>query len=282
MKYPLLFCCKIKTMETLPLITSRNNPTLKLARSLRDRKERSQTGLFLVEGILHVGEAAEAGWEIDTLLYSSDLLTSEFGNQLVERLIANGGVRCQPVSADAFGSVTEKENPQGILALVRQKFTSLQELTPQKFRFGAAAVSPQDPGNLGTILRTVDAVGADGLLLLDGGVDPFHPSAVRASMGTLFWKPVVQTSFDEFVSWARGHDYCLIGTSARGDANYQHTSRDGKPFVLLLGSEQKGLSSEQIEACDILVRLPMRGRASSLNLAVAAGVLLYALMDNSG
>jgi TrmH family RNA methyltransferase len=117
------------------------------------------------------------------------------------------------------------------------------------------------------------------LFLLDGGVDIYHPSAVRASMGTLFWKPVIQASFDEFVLWTRAlrpSAVQLIGTSAHADVDY-HTLVPQRPWVLVLGNEQKGLTSEQTGACDVMISLPMRGRVRSLNLSVAAGVLLYAL-----
>ena len=139
-----------------------------------------------------------------------------------------------------------------------------------------ALVSPQDPGNVGTILRTIDAVGADALFLLDGGVDLYHPTCVRASMGTLFWKPVVQAGFDEFISWAKGKGMQLIGTSAHAQTDYREVGLGESPWVLVLGSEQKGLSDEQIAACDVTVSMPMRGKVSSLNLSVAAGILLYA------
>jgi TrmH family RNA methyltransferase len=137
-----------------------------------------------------------------------------------------------------------------------------------------ALVSPQDPGNVGTILRTLDGVGADVLFLLEGGVELYHPSVVRSSMGALFWKPVAQTSFDQFAHWARGRKCQLIGTSAHADVEY-HTLVPQSPWVLVLGNEQKGLSREQMDACDVTVSLPMQGRVSSLNLSVATGVLLY-------
>src|SRR5688572_2518461 len=258
------------------LISSPSNALIKQARSLRQKKVRDESGLFLVEGILHVGQAAEAGWEFETLLYAPGRLKSGFGLQLVEKLSADG-IRCQAVSEAAFESFAEKENPQGLAALVHQKTRSLDEFSPAGFRFAAAVVSPQDSGNVGTILRTLDAVGADGLILLDGGADPYQPSAVRASMGALFWKPFVQTSFDGFLRWAKQGGYRLIGSSARGSLNYRELKLDGRPAILLLGSEQKGLSPQQVAACDELVSLPMRGHASSLNLAVAAGILLYTL-----
>lgn len=254
-----------------PLITSLSNPLVKQARALHQKKARLESGLFLVEGIHHVGEAVDAGWEVESILYASELLTSNFARDLISRL----GTKTQPVSAQVMESLADKENPQGILALVRQKQTRLEDL--QVIRCGVALVAPQDPGNVGTILRTMDAVGADVLFVLNGGVELYHPTVVRSSMGTLFWKPIVQASFDEFLHWSRNsrpNGLQLIGTSAHGDVDYQ-TLVPVIPWILVLGNEQKGLSTEQTNACDVAVSLPMKGRVSSLNLAVAAGVLLY-------
>jgi RNA methyltransferase, TrmH family len=259
-----------------PLITSLSNPLIKQARALHQKKARHESGMFLLEGIHHVGEAVEAGWEVDSVLYSPDMLTSSFGRDLTARL----GTKSQPVSVQVMKSLADKDNPQGILAIIRQKHTRLEEFSPQsgpgsqKIKRAAALVSPQDPGNVGTILRTLDAVGADALFLLDGGVELYHPTVVRSSMGTLFWKPVIQTSFDEFVEWSRQGNFQLIGTSAHGDVDYQTLIPDER-WILVLGNEQKGLSKEQTNVCDVAVSLPMQGRVSSLNLAVAAGVLLY-------
>lgn len=267
-------------MTPRPLLTSLSNPLVKQARSLRQRKMRVASGLFLVEGLHHVGSVLEAGWGIETLIFAPDLLTGEFAHSLLEDA-RRAGLILQPVSTKVMGSLTEKENPQGILALVKQRTTHLSDL--KNIRSGVALVSPQDPGNVGTILRTIDAVGADALFLLDsqtktrGGVDLYHPTLVRASMGTLFWKPVVQADFDEFVAWAKGKKCWLIGTSAHAQMDYRGISLGDSPWILVLGSEQKGLSSEQIAVCDVTVSMPMQGKVSSLNLSVAAGVLLYAL-----
>lgn len=257
-----------------PLITSLSNPLVKQARALRQKKARLESGSFLVEGIHHVGEAMDAGWHVESVLYAPDLLTSNFARDLVSRLKNSP----QRVSAQVMESLADKDNPQGILAVVRQKKIQLKEL--KLLECAAAIVSPQDPGNVGTILRTLDAVGADALFLLDGGVDLYHPTTVRASMGTIFWKPVIQTSFDEFVRWAHEGNYQLIGTSAHGDVEYQ-TFVPNPPWILVLGNEQKGLSVEQTNACDVTVSVPMKGRVSSLNLAVAAGVLLYQFCDKT-
>jgi TrmH family RNA methyltransferase len=210
------------------VITSLSNPLVKQARALRQRKARADSGLFLVEGIHHVGEAVEAGWDIETILYAL---------KETSRL----KLKLQPVSAQVMESLADKDNPQGILGIVRQKGGKFNEL--KAIRRAVALLAPQDPGNLGTILRTLDAVGADALFLLDGGVEPYHPTAVRASMGTLFWISIVQSSFDDFVAWARNTRCQLIGASARGDVDY-YTLIPKEPWIVILGSEQKGLFPE--------------------------------------
>lgn len=252
----------------MKVITSTSNPLVKQVRALRQKKARNETGQFLVEGIHHVGEAVEAGWEIEAILYASGVLTSSFAHDLITRRV----FKPQLVSAQVMESLTDKDNPQGILAVVRQKKLTFADL--KQVSRVVALVSPQDPGNVGTILRTMDAANADALFLLDGGVELYHPTVVRASMGTLFWKPVVQTSFNKFIEWARGNDMQLIATSAKADMDYRSLN-PRIPWALVLGNEQKGLSREQTAACDVTVSIPMQGRASSLNLSVAAGVLLY-------
>ena len=262
----------------MAILISRSNPRIKEIRSLRQRKSRDASGLFLVEGIRHVGEAVDAGAGIETICYSLDQLTSPYGRQLVADQQARG-VNCLEVSADVFTSLAEKENPTGILAVIRQPKHSLDDFSPANFPWGVALVAPQDPGNIGTILRTIDAVGASGLLLLDGGAEPFHPSAVRASMGALFWYPLVQSSFDDFHKWAARHGYTLYGTSAHGQADYRDGGIYRKPGILVLGSEREGLTQAQIACCDVLLRIPMQGKVTSLNLGVAAGVMLYAMHE---
>lgn len=255
------------------LLTSLSNPLVKQARSLRQKKARAETGLFLVEGIHHVGEAFEAGWDIQSVLYAPDLLTSDFARDLILQLDTKT-IRTQPVSAQVMDSLADKDNPTGLLALVSQRNLTLASFPAADVSSAMALVSPQDPGNVGSILRTMDAVGAGALILLDGGVDEYHPSVVRASMGTIFWKPILRATFEEFTAWAHRGGLRLIGTSAHTEKDYRAV-QVMSPWVLVLGSEQKGLSAAQLSACDLSVSLPMRGRSSSLNLSVAAGVLLY-------
>jgi TrmH family RNA methyltransferase len=256
-----------------PLITSLSNPLVKQARALRQRKTRVTSGLFLIEGLHHVGSVFEADWEIETLIYSPDLLKGEYAHVLLENA-QRSGLTPQPVSAKVMESLAEKDNPQGILAVVKQRNLGFEDL--HEIQIGVALVSPQDPGNVGTILRTIDAIGADALFLLDGGVDLYHPTCVRASMGAIFWKPIVRAGFDEFIIWTKGKEFQLVGTSAHAKVDYRKTGLGESPWILLLGSEQRGLSPEQTAACNVTVSLPIRGRVSSLNLAVAAGILLYA------
>lgn len=261
----------------MELISSRSNPRIKQLRALHQRKARQESHLFLVEGIRPVGEAVEAGAEIEALYYAPDQLRSEYALGLVAAQ-ERAGVPCYAVSNEVFEALADKDNPQGILAVARQPERSLASLAPANFPWGVALVSPADPGNLGTILRTIDAVGASGLLLLENSADPYQPAVVRASMGTLFWRPVVQASFTEFTAWAGRHGYHIYGTSAHAEQDYRQVRQYVRPAILLLGSEREGLSADQQAACETMVRLPMQGRATSLNLAVAAGVLLYAML----
>lgn len=256
------------------IISSSTNSIIKLARSLKQKKSRSESDLFLVEGILHVGEAVSSGWDIQSIMYCPEKLKSDYGLKLITQLTQQN-VKCQKISASAFETFAEKENPQGIAAIVKQRHSNFHNISA--FKLLVAIVSPQDPGNIGSILRTIDAVGADGLILLDGGVDPYHPSAVRASMGSVFWVPFYSAQFNDFFYWTKENHFRVIGTSAHAKNNLADITLDSRSTILMFGSEQKGLQTDQINICSELVSLPMRGHATSLNLAVSAGVFLYQL-----
>lgn len=263
-------------------LSGRSNPKIKQIRALlQQRKARRETGLFVAEGIRHVGEAVQAGARLEYLCYAPERLTSEFATRLIEEQ-SGAGVPCLAVATEVFADLAEKDNPPGILAVVRQPNLKLEQVNPDRAAWWVALVAPQDPGNIGTILRTIDAVGANGLLLLDQSADPYHPSAVRASMGTIFWYPVVQASFTEFASWAARHAFTIYGTSAHASRDYRQVKEYRLPRTLLMGSERQGLTPEQMAACDELLSLPMKGHATSLNLAVATGVMLYAMLGLPG
>lgn len=269
------------------MITSKTNPKIKQLRALRQRKEREATGLFIVEGIAHVSSAVESNAKIEYLCYAPDLLTSPFAQGMIQRESLSG-LTCYDVAADVFESISDKENPSGIVAVVHKPKTNLQSLTPLRFATGAnvsnpqslfvALLSPQDPGNIGTILRTMDAVNASGLILVDGGTDAYHPTSVRASMGAVFTQKIVAATFNELAYWGIANQCCIVGTSAKAKDDYR-SAKYVFPLILLLGSEQKGLSEEHLAICDQTVNLPMMGKVSSLNLAVAAGVMMYEVIQ---
>lgn len=266
----------------MSLITSRQNQKIKFVRSLKTRKGRDSSGMFLVEGIHLVGaavEARQAGIKIEGIFYAPDLLHSDFATQLLQSQESRG-VPCTPTTSDVFQTLAAKENPQGIIAVVHQPKTSISQLTVNNFSWGVAAAAPQDPGNIGTLLRTIDAVGASGLILLGESTDPFHPSSVRASMGTIFWYPVVKASFAEFKYWVDANGCDLYGSSAHGASLASQVESYQRPLILLLGSERFGLTPEQTALCKEVISLPMYGHGSSLNFAVAASVLLYSMLEH--
>ncbi len=165
------------------MITSRQNPKIKEARALRSRKGRDDAGMFLVEGIRPVGVAVEAGAILEGLYYAPEKLESGYAWQLIQSQ-ENAGIPCYSVSSDVFDSMADKDNPQGLLAVIHTPSYSLEALNPDNFGWGVALLAPQDPGNIGTILRTIDAVGADGLLLLnDPETNQFSAEVVHPSAG---------------------------------------------------------------------------------------------------
>lgn len=266
-------------------LTSRNNPKLKQIRQLLgQRKARDSSGLFVVEGIRHVGEAIAAHTRLDYICYAPDLLSSDYAHSLIQEQMQLG-VPCFAVDGDTFSSLAGKENPQGIIAVVQQPHLKLDNLSPKNFRWGVALVAPQDPGNIGTIMRTIDAVGACGLILLDDpaskqySADPYHPSSVRASMGSIFWHPLISASFSEFLPWVKAGEYKIYGTSAHATQDYRQLEQIESPFILLMGNEREGLTPSQSAVCDVMLRIPMQGRVTSLNLAIATGVMLYSIWE---
>lgn len=259
------------------MISSASNPTIKQARALRLRKERERTGLCWAEGIRIVAAAIERGAAIERLVVAPDLLTSAFARDLVETQRAHG-TPCVEVTGEVFAALSLKEGPQGIAAVVRQRWDALSQIVPGGELCWIALDAAQDPGNLGTILRTGDAVGAAGVFLLGHAADPYDPVALRAAMGATFGLRLVRASFAGLVQWKTLHGATLIGTSDAAPTDYQAV-RYPRPAILLMGSERQGLAPEQQAACDHLVSIPMAGHSDSLNLAVATAVLLYELFN---
>lgn len=255
------------------MVTSAANPRIKQFRKLRDRKERLASGLFTVEGLRIVAEAAAQGASLETLVVAPELLSSTFGQELVER-IAGTGVTVLEVSAPVFESISLKEGPAGLAAVIRQRWASLESVRPDPQRTWVALDSVADPGNLGTILRTHDAVGGLGVILLDHSTDPYDPSSIRASMGAVFTQTLVRASFEDFAAWKQLHRAHLVGTSDKAAVDYAVYNYP-PDLVILMGSERQGLQERHLRLCDEVVAIPMRGSSDSLNLAVATGVVLY-------
>ncbi len=261
----------------MKLISSTSNPRIKAIRALRQRKARERTGLFFVEGIRIVGEAAQSGATIETLVVVPDWLKSEFAQGLVAHQ-RQQGVECLEVTRAVFEGLSVKEGPQGLGAVACQRWEKLDEVRLSSELCWVALDAAQDAGNLGAILRTSDAVGGAGLILLGSAADPYAPEAVRASMGAIFSQRLVRASFAEFVAWKQQHHYTVIGTSDKATHDYQGITYQS-PLVILMGSERQGLSLEQQAICDVVVSIPMVGRSDSLNLAVATSVMLYEVFN---
>lgn len=258
------------------MITSATNPLIKNIKKLQDRRERQTSGLFFAEGIRLVGEAIQLGWEIDKLLHAPDLLRSTFGLELV-READQRKIPVINVSADVFKSVSCKDGPQGIAIIAKVKKFGLEKIN-QSSGLWVGIEAIQDSGNLGTILRTSDAVGAKGVILIDRCIDPFDPGVVRASMGAIFSQMVITISKDDFIQWAKKYQYQIIGTSDKSKMHYR-AQKYNSDMILLLGSEQKGLSAELRNICHNMISIPMVGRSDSLNISIAAGVILYEIFE---
>lgn len=263
-----------------PLITGQHNPRVKLVRSLRLRKHREREGLYVVEGIRLVEEALAAGAPLDTLLYAPELLVSERARAIVER---TSGAQRLAVSDAVFRSLSDREEPQGIAAVLRiePRPLSLVPSTPEMLLVVAYELS--DPGNLGAIIRTADAAGATGVAVVTPSVDVYDPQTVRATMGSLFGLPVAypvsDADLERWVAEVRsgGVPLVVVGSSAHGTQD--HFAVDfRRPVALLLGNERSGLPDEVRRRADVLVRLPMVGRATSLNVSAAAAALMYEIV----
>jgi len=263
-----------------PLITGQHNPKVKRLRSLRLRKHRERERLYLVDGIRLVDEALSAGGPLDTLVYAPELLVSDRARAIVER---TDSARRLPVSAAVFRSLSDRDDPQGIAAVLRieDRSLSILPLTPDMLVVVAYQLS--DPGNLGAIIRTADAAGATGVAVVTPSVDLYDPQTVRATMGSLFdlpvAHPVTPDGLDAWIAEVReaGIPLLVVGSSAHGE--HDHFDVDyRRPLALLLGSERSGLPDDVRRRADLLVRLPMAGRATSLNVSAAAAALIYEII----
>ncbi len=261
-------------------ITGFSNPLVKQVRGLRDKKQRRLTGLFLAEGLRILTEAFEAGILPEMIWHAPESGAHPLVAELSEAVEAAGG-EVFVTSTDILSKLSGKDNPGAVIGVFREHLTPLTSIDRTSAPIWLVAEKLRDPGNLGTILRTGDAVGAGGLILIDECTDPFSVEAVRASMGAIFTQKVAAARWDEFLPWLRSAPGQLVGTSLNTNTDYQ-TPRYAAPAFLLVGNEAQGLPSEYEAACDLLVKMPMRGKADSLNAAVATAVMAYEVLNQAG
>jgi RNA methyltransferase, TrmH family len=258
-------------------ITGFSNPLLKEVRALREKKLRKRAGLFLAEGLRILTEAREAGFLPVMLFRVKDRKVHALEIALETEVLTAGGDVIE-TSAEIMSKLSGKDNAQALVGVYRDHGTALADLDRSSAPIWLVAQAMRDPGNLGTMLRTGDAVGAGGLILIDDCTDPFSVEAVRASMGAVFTQKVVQCRWSEFIEWLRNGKGQLVGTSLQTDTDYQAASY-AAPCFILTGNEAQGLPAEYEAECDLLVKMPTRGKADSLNAAVATAVMAYEVLN---
>lgn len=256
-------------------VTAFSNATVKRLRSLRDKKARRSEGMFLAEGLRIIAEAMDSKRVPEIIAFSAESAKHPLAAAIIAATEAAGGEAIE-TSAEILSKMSGRDNPQMLLGAYRQPATSLELIDRSAAPLWIAAQALRDPGNIGTILRTGDAVGAGGLILIDDCADPFSVEAVRASMGAVFTQAIATASWADFLAWLRSGAGQLVGTSLKATHDYLDASYD-QPCFLLIGNEQQGLPEPYEAECDLLVKIPMAGRADSLNAAVAAAVMAFSV-----
>ena len=255
------------------IITSMTNSQVKLLRSLHERKYRKQTGWFLAEGMRICREAVSLGYQPERLVYAAKRRDEPDTADLIAACEAAGG-RAMAVTEDLLSRISRKDNPQMVIGAFQQAWQSHKVIKPNADEVWIALDRIRDPGNLGTIMRTADAVGATGVILIDDCTDPYSLEAVRASMGAIFNVRLVKISSDDFITFAKGWDGHIMGTALQSSCDYRNADY-AKPTIILMGNEQAGLTDDLRDVTTQLIKMPMQGRSDSLNLAVATGISLY-------
>ena len=265
---------KIRCRAQMPKsVTAFSNATVKRLRSLRDKKARRREGLFLAEGLRIIAEAHDSGRLPEIIAFAPEGSRLPLAAEIIAATEKAGGEAIE-TSAEILSKMSGKDNPQMLVAAYRQADTALSRIDRSSAPLWIAAQALRDPGNIGTILRTGDAAGAGGLILIDDCADPFSVEAVRASMGAIFTQAVATARWDEFIDWLRDGPGQLVGTSLKASVDYLEADYQS-PCFLLIGNEQQGLPADYEAACDQLVKIPMAGRADSLNAAMAAAVMAF-------
>jgi TrmH family RNA methyltransferase len=258
------------------VITSPQNSTIKLAKSLHMRKYREAYGMYFIEGIKMVKEALQERVSIEKLIFSEDFPISELGEECI------AGIGSTYVTSGIFKQISDVENPQGVIAIIKKRRMTLQELITKPSYFIVILDRVQDPGNVGSIIRTVDAARGDAVVLLKGSADPYNPKTLRSTMGSIFRVPTFEIEESgSFIKQLISADTHLIVSCLNGDNLFNWNGNYNKT-ALVIGNESKGVENEIPNLASSRVTIPMAGRAESLNASVAAGILIYEIMAKAG
>ena len=268
-------------------ITSTANQRVKSIRALSMKKNREREGVFLAEGLKLATDALDGGWTIRQLIHGKALAEDAGLKARIDGLSAK--VRTQGgdiivASNKVLSAITRRDNAQNVVAVIEQRMTAIDTVKPVTGELWLALDRVRDPGNLGTIIRTADALGAKGLILVGDCTDPFATEAVRATMGSLFHVPLVSTTEAGFVALAgrwREASGEVTGTHLAGAVDHRNVDYANAPQLLLMGNEQQGLTNALAKACSRLTLIAMNGQADSLNLAVATGIMLFAARSHA-
>ncbi|MBL4600437.1 MAG: RNA methyltransferase [Rhizobiaceae bacterium] len=255
-------------------ITAVSNPVIKSIRALNLKKNRDADQLFIAEGLKLITDAVQIGWNIKTLIYAKNIRATPH-LQEVAAIARARGASILEVSEKVLGAITRRDNPQMVVAVVKQRWEPLRDIKVQGDDVWVALDRVRDPGNLGTIIRTVDAVGAKGVILIGETTDPFSIEAVRATMGSIFNIKTSRASLAEFKKFQSEWPGIVVATHLKGAVDYRSLNYADQPTLLLMGNEQQGLPDELAENCSNLALIPMDGKADSLNLAIATGIMLF-------
>ena len=255
------------------VITSAANDEVKRLRALHERKFRKQTGWFLAEGTRICHEAVVLGWVMQRLVFVAGREDDHQIKRLLAGLVRAKG-RALPMTQSLLQRISRKDNPQTVLGAFEQRWDGLGYVDASKDETWVALDRVRDPGNLGTIMRSADAVGARGLILIGDCTDPYSVEAVRASMGAVFNIRIIACSESAFLKFAASWQGRVVGTALSASIDYRKADYN-RPLIMLMGNEQSGLTDNLMNACSQLIKLPMLGRSDSLNLAVATGIVLY-------
>lgn len=254
-------------------ISSLQNPKVKEIVHLRDRHAREKAQQFIIEGYRELLRAIDAGWKVDALFICPELFLGSNEDKLIQRIRAKGAkiFRCPE---NVFRKMSYRDRPDGLIATAPQLHQTLSSYQTKQNPFLVVAEAIEKPGNLGTILRSSDAVGLDALIVADACTDIFNPNVVRASVGTLFTVPVIEAHGKEALTWLKDNSIAILAATPSAQKEFTEVDMTG-PIAIAVGTEQLGLSPLWMQHADIQVKIPMHGTADSLNVAMATTLLLY-------